>query len=181
MDSINKNQQETNQENLTAIAATKKIKELVDKANTCFLCTDAPVNGPSKGVRPMSVQKVDEDGSLWFLSANDSYKNQEITINPIVKLYFQGSAHSDFLYLVGRAGISENKSKIKELWQPILKTWFTEGENDPRISVIKFIPYEGYYWDNKHGNAVAGVKMLIGAAIGKTLDDSIEGNLKIKA
>jgi hypothetical protein len=28
-----------------------------------------------------------------------------------------------------------------------------------------------------HGKAVAGLKMLIGAAIGKTLDDSIEGTL----
>ena len=38
-------------------------------------------------------------------------------------------------------------------------------------------PTGGYYWDTKHGNAIAGVKMLIGAAIGKTLDDSIEGTL----
>jgi hypothetical protein len=34
-----------------------------------------------------------------------------------------------------------------------------------------------YYWDNKHGSAVAGVKMLVGAVVGKTLDDSIEGKL----
>jgi hypothetical protein len=33
--------------------------------------------------------------------------------------------------------------------------------------------------DTKHGTAVAGVKMLIGAAIGKTLDDSIEGTLRV--
>ena len=50
-------------------------------------------------------------------------------------------------------------------------------EHDPRITVIRVTPTDGYYWDTKHGNAVAGVKMLIGAAIGKTLDDSIEGEL----
>ena len=59
----------------------------------------------------------------------------------------------------------------------MLKTWFTEGVDDPRITVIQVAPKGGYYWDNKHGNAVAGVKMLIGAAIGKTLDDSIEGRV----
>jgi general stress protein 26 len=64
------------------------------------------------------------------------------------------------------------------LWYPILKTWFTEGKDDPRISVITVDPQEGYYWDNKHGNAIAGIKIMIGAAIGKTLDDSIEGRLK---
>ena len=127
----------------------------------------------------MSIQKVDDDGVLWFLSANDSHKNDEITRNGKVKLYFQGSAHSDFLHLQGKASISEDKAKIKELWEPVLKTWFTEGENDPRISVIQFVPSEGYYWDTKHGMAVAGIKMLVGAAIGKTLDDSIEGNLRV--
>ena len=59
----------------------------------------------------------------------------------------------------------------------MLKTWFTEGEDDPRITVIEVEPEGGYYWDNKHGSIVAGIKMLIGAAIGKTLDDSIEGRL----
>jgi hypothetical protein len=44
---------------------------------------------------------------------------------------------------------------------------------------LKVRPSNGYYWDNKHGNFVAGMKMMVGAAIGKTLDDSIEGKLKI--
>jgi len=68
---------------------------------------------------------------------------------------------------------------IKELWSFTLKTWFTEGENDPRITVIQVRPAEGYYWDNKHGNAVAGAKMLLGAVMGQTLDDSIEGTLRL--
>ena len=51
--------------------------------------------------------------------------------------------------------------------------------DDPRITVIKVTPSEGYYWDNKHGNAEAGPKMMIGAMIGKTLDDSIEGKLDV--
>ncbi len=45
--------------------------------------------------------------------------------------------------------------------------------------MICFRPSGGYYWDNKHGNAIAGIKMLVGAAIGKTLDDSIEGTVSI--
>ena len=66
-----------------------------------------------------------------------------------------------------------------ELWEPILKTWFTKGKNNPRISVIKVEPAEGYYLDNKYGNAIAFVKQLVGAAVGKTLDDFIEGKLKV--
>jgi general stress protein 26 len=59
----------------------------------------------------------------------------------------------------------------------MLKTWFTEGEDDPRISVIRFTPQLGDYWDNKHGSLVSGAKIAVGALVGKTLDDSIEGRL----
>jgi hypothetical protein len=33
---------------------------------------------------------------------------------------------------------------------------------------------------HKDGSMVAGIKMLVGAAIGKTLDDSIEGKLAFR-
>jgi general stress protein 26 len=178
MDSINKQQPEENYKDLQGTEAGKKIKALASKNNTCFFCTTIETGKPI-AVRPMAVQKVDEDGSFWFLSSNDSHKNQEVKEDNHVQLLFQGSAHSDFLSIYGTATISTNKELIKELWEPILKTWFTEGVDDPRITVIKVETEQGYYWDNKHGDAVAFVKMGLGALLGKTLDDSIEGKLKV--
>ena len=178
MDSINRNQPEDNRDDLSGKTAVKKIRELVKEAQTCFFCTALP-SGDSSGSRPMNVRDVDDDGNLWFLSSNDSHKNLEVGMDPTVRLYFQGSPHSEFLMLTGHATVSADKAKIKELWSPVLRTWFTEGIDDPRITVIKVTPTEGYYWDNKHGNAIAGIKMLIGAAIGKTLDDSIEGTIAV--
>ena len=113
------------------------------------------------------------------MSSNDSHKNLELASDPSVKLYFQGSPHSGCLQLNGLATVSTDKAKIMALWKPILKTWLTEGEDDPRITVIKVAPSKGYNWDNKHGDAVAGVKMMIGAALGKTIDDSIEGTVTV--
>lgn len=176
MDSINQNQPEENRKNLEGAEAVNKIKELGDKA-TCFFCTNIKTGIPFS-TRPMSVQKIDDQGNLWFLSATDSHLNSELKADPFVHLLFQRSAHSDFLNIYGVAVISQDKNKIKELWEPIFKTWFTEGEDDPRIAIIKVEPSEGYYWDNKHGNVVAFVKTAIGAVIGKTLDDSIEGTLE---
>lgn len=176
MNSINQNQPEENNKNLQGAEAIKKIKELADKA-TCFFCTSIKTGVPFS-TRPMSVQQIDDEGNLWFLSAIDSNLDKELKADPFTHLLFQGSSYSDFLNIYGVAGISQDKEKIKELWEPIMKTWFTEGQDDPRITVIKVEPSEGYYWDNKHGNAVAFVKMIIGAVTGKTLDDSIEGKLE---
>ncbi len=179
MNSINQNQPEENRQDLRGQQAKDKIAEFIHKADSCFFCTATPSSRDSSGARPMSVLEVDEEGNLWFLSASDSYKNREIGLDPSVQLYFQASSHSGFLHLRGVASISRDPVKIHHLWQPLFKTWFTQGEDDPRISAIKVTPVEGYYWDNKHGNFVAGIKMLLGAAVGKTLDDSIEGKLEV--
>lgn len=177
MDSINANQPEDNIENLEGNEAWKKLKALAEKAETCFFCSNIKTGLPFS-TRPMSPQKIDDNGDLWFLSSNDSHKNDEISHDPFVQLLFQSSNYSGFLNVYGIAEISEDKAKIDELWDPVLKVWFTEGKDDPRISVIKVSPTQGHYWDNKHGNAIAFVKQVAGAIVGKTYDDSIEGDLK---
>jgi len=178
MDSINRNQQEEHIDNLQGTEAVKKLRDLCEKAKNCFFCTSISSSGPFN-TRPMAVQKIDEDGTCWFLSAVDSIKNKEVLADPYIQLLFQASTHSGFVSLSGRAEISTDKLKIKELWEPLLKTWFTEGLDDPRISVIKFVPHSGYYWDTKNGQIVAFAKQVTGALIGKTMDDSIEGSLNL--
>jgi general stress protein 26 len=179
MDSINRNQPENNRKDLSGHEAVKRVRSMADAAETCFFVT-ATATGETNGVRPMSVRQTDDAGNLWFLSASDSHKNQELAANPAVKLYFQVGAHAGFLELEGQAEVMTDKAKIHELWNSLLKTWFTEGEDDPRITAIRFQPQSGYYWDNKHGSVVAGAKVAVGALVGKTLDDSIEGRLSFE-
>jgi general stress protein 26 len=178
MDSINKQQLEDNFAHLEGEEAKKKIKELAEKASTCFFCTNISTGKPFS-VRPMALQKFDEDGCFWFLSASDSDKDEEISDDSRVQLLFQGSDYSDFLNVYGIATRSRDKEKIKELWNPMFKTWFTEGVDDPRITVIKVDAIEGYYWDTKNNKAIGLIKRIAGAVAGKTWDDSIEGTLNI--
>ena len=159
--------------NLSNNEATEKIKELAEEIDTCMFCTYKDGNLIS---RPMSTQKADEEGNLWFLSDKDSDKNKEIALNNNVELLY-GQGHDKYLALHGKASISTNKEKIKELWQPIAKVWFTEGVDDPRISVIKVSYDDGYYWDSKHGKMVQMAKMAAAFVSGKTMDDGIEGKL----
>ncbi|MBC7605920.1 MAG: pyridoxamine 5'-phosphate oxidase family protein [Burkholderiales bacterium] len=175
MDSINQNQPEENFKDLIGQEALDKIKDLAKNAGSCFFCTKIE-DGLAFATRPMSPQNIDNDGNFWFLSAADSYKNQQLKADPAVQMLF-GSGYSNFLTLYGSGSISTDKNKITELWNPMLKTWFTEGVNDPRITVIKVTPKEGYYWDTKHGMAVAMIKRMVGAVIGETYDDSIEGTV----
>lgn len=178
MNSIDKNQPERNREDLSSADAVGKIRELVKAGSVCFFCTHS-IRDNAEAARPMSVSKIDDAGHLWFFSASDSHKNEELNRDPSCTLYFQGSPHSDFLQLNGTVTITRDRAKIDQLWEPIIGNWFTGGKDDPRITVLEVTPTDGYYWDTKHGNTVAGIKMLIGSLLGKTLDDSIHGKLKV--
>ena len=178
MNSINQEQPEDNFENLNGPKAIAKLKDLAEDAKTCFFISNIKTGLPASA-RPMTVQEVDDEGNLWFIISNDSGTYQELQKEPLAHLFFQGSKYSDYLNVYGIVSLDQEPGRIKKYWNPILKVWFTEGEDDPRICILKLQPSEAYYWDNKHGNAVAFIKQLAGAALGKTLDDSIEGNIEI--
>ncbi|REH01012.1 pyridoxamine 5'-phosphate oxidase family protein [Flavobacterium aquicola] len=156
-------------------SAVQKIKDLAENIKTCMFCT---YNGDKLNSRPMTAQKVDEEGVLWFLSDKTSVKNHEILENSKVELFFS-EPHDQFLTLHGHATILYDREIIKELFTPIVKVWMPEGEDDPNLSVIKVVPDEGYYWNNKNGKVVALAKMTVAFITGKTMDDGIEGNLNL--
>ncbi|MDW8850504.1 pyridoxamine 5'-phosphate oxidase family protein [Flavobacterium sp. MMLR14_040] len=156
--------------------AVDKIKDLAENIKTCMLCTYNLENKLQS--RPMSVQKIDDLGQLWFLSDRNSSQNAEITQNPTVEIFFS-EPHDKFLTLHGTASILYNPEIIHELYDPIIKVWMPGGEDDPNLSIIKVIPEDGYYWNNKNGKMVAIAKMTAAFVTGKTMDDGIEGSLKL--
>jgi general stress protein 26 len=164
--------------NLSQREAVDKIKELIKHESTCHFATrltEIPLT-----TRPMGVQEVDDQGNFWFLSPSDSDKNQDIAGDPRVQLFFSNTSNYEFLTVYGKATISRDREKIDKFWNDIAKAWFPEGKNDPRITVIKITPEEGFYWDTKDGKFVSMVKILASAVIGKTLEEGVEGTISVR-
>jgi general stress protein 26 len=164
--------------NLTNEEAIEKFKELVKHESVCLFTTrlsEAPLS-----TRPMSVQKVCDQGNFWFLSAIDSDKNQQIAIDSRVQLFFSNTSNYEFLTVYGKATVSRDRQKIDELWTDIAKAWFHEGKNDPRVTVIKVTPEDGFYWDTKDGKVVSMIKILASAVTGKTLEEGVEGTISVR-
>jgi general stress protein 26 len=144
-------------DNILKMKAFEKIKDLLGDTKSCLFCTGLQ-SGRAFATRPMFIRQVDDQGNLWFVSAEDSRKNQEIAFNNNVQLLFKGSASSDFLTLFGRAFIWKDRNKMEELWAPVLDCWFPQGIDDPNLTVIKVEVVDGYYWDSEHAIVVRFVK-----------------------
>jgi general stress protein 26 len=164
--------------NLTQQEAIDKFKELVAHESTCLFTTrltEVPLY-----TRPMAVQEVCDQGNFWFLSPVDSDKNLEIQNDQRVQLFISNPSNFEFLSVYGRATISRDREKIDQYWNSMMKAWFTEGKEDPRISVIKVTPEEGFYWDTKDGKLVSMIKIMAAAVTGKTVDEGVEGTISVR-
>ena len=156
--------------------SAQKIKDMAEAADICFFTTaltELPLS-----TRPMSTQKVDDEGNIWLFSEKGSDKNQHIEKDNRVQLFYSNKGSSEYLSLYGRASIQQDPAKAKEMWSPWVKTWF-DGPDDPKLTLIKIVPEQGYYWDTKDGKIVSMLKMAAGALTGKELDGSIEGKVRI--
>lgn len=163
--------------NLRDEEAIEKLQALVKDITTCMFCTrvkDLPFKS-----RPMASLDVDDDGNIWFMSNVESNKNDELKSDDQVQLIYAKGGNSHFLSISGRAEVSQDQNKIDELWNFYAKAWFQEGKQDPDISVIKVIPEHAYYWDTAHGKMISLLKIAAAVVSGKTMDDGVEGTLKV--
>jgi len=136
-------------------------------------------NGHKVGVvRPMATAGIDADGTLWFLSRDQSFKNEQLDKDALMQLTYSVKSRSEYLVLDGLGSVLRDRDKIDDLWNAIDKNWFPEGPTDPAITLIRFTPNIGHYWDTKHSKTVQLLGMAVGAVTGKPADDSIEGDLR---
>src|SRR6186713_141165 len=153
---------------LQQAAAIEKLKELAEGIDICLFGSGSE-DADGSSFRPMSTKLVDDEGIIYFLSDRNSEKNGEIQKDPRVKLFYADPRKSSYLIITGEAEISEDREKIAELWSSLDKNWFKEGNDDPAISIIKVYPDNAHYWDTEGSRMVNFVKMIAGAATGRTL------------
>jgi general stress protein 26 len=146
----------------------EKIGELVKGIHIAMLVTSDENGGFSS--RPMGVQDKPFDGALWFLTRADSHKVEEVGADQRVLLTFAEPKDSKYVALKGTATVMHDREKVKELWSPLYKAWFPNGEDDPAIAVLRVDVTEGEYWQASSSRLVVGLKYLAAAATGGKME-----------
>ena len=98
---------------LTGPEGLKKIGSLISEIRFAMLTTAA--QDGTIDSRPMATQKKEFDGVLWFLTAQDSRKVDEIAEDAHVGLMYADAKNQSYVTIKGRARVSRDKGKIHEL------------------------------------------------------------------
>ena len=167
-----------NIENLEKTDGILQLKKIVEDVKFCFFNTNTKnTKGMSSTI--MTAQQVDYEGNIWFFSGADSERNKDINAHKKVQLYFASPEKSEYLAVNAIATIVMDKTKIKELWNPLVAVWFKDGMEDQNISLIKAATKTANYWDSEGGKMINFFKMIAATITGKNSINATHGKIKI--
>ena len=154
----------------------KKLGGLIESIDFGMLTT---MDGGMLRSRPMSTQKVEFDGELWFFTSDRTHKVEEIERDNRVCVAYSKPEDNVYVSVSGTAELVKDKEKIEELWNPILKAWFPEGLDDPTLALLKVTVEEAEYWDSPSSTVVQIVGFIKAIATGKPANPGDHGKISL--
>jgi general stress protein 26 len=113
--------------------------------------------------RPMSATAKPEEGCIYILANKGEDSDRQIQAQSEVILSFQKGA-TTYIVVHGRAQASDDRAKIRQLWNAFDKAWW-DGPEDRRIRLLTIMPDRAEYWESP-GKLIAYTDMLVAAATG---------------
>lgn len=162
---------------LSGAEAKEKIAAIVKGIRICMMTT-AATDG-SIDARPMALQNTPFDGTLWFLARSSSAKVDEVERDRHTTLTFADPSDGKYITLKGKTSVSQDRSKIHELWNNMYKAWFPKGEDDPEIAVMRVDVTEGDYWAASDSKLVRYAKYAVAAATGGAVAIGESGHVTV--
>jgi len=156
----------------------EKFIEMVKESKVCMLITNEE-NAQNLSGRPMGINKIDDDGTMWFFTKASSYKVEEIEETKKVSIAIANESSQNYLMIHGTATLVNDKSKMKELWSSIMKAWFPLGLDDPDMTLIKVVPNEVNYWDSSSSKMVVLFNILKAIVTGKEYAEGEHGKINL--
>jgi general stress protein 26 len=122
--------------------------------------------------RPMSIARVDDNATLWFITSVASAKVEEVAEDSRAMVTLQSA--SRFVSLNGSAELVFDPQQIRAVWREAFRVWF-QSENDPDIVLVRFTPFDAEYWDNSGTQGLKHAFHAVRAYVtGERLDDAAE-------
>ena len=166
-----------NYHELSGAEAREKVAALVKGIHICMMNT-AGKDGAIDS-RPMALQNTPFDGTFWFLTRGSSGKVDEVQADRHVTLTFAEPSDHKYITLKGKASVSQDQSKVHDLWNEMYKAWFPNGPDDPEIAVMRVDVSDGDYWDSSSSKLVFFAKYALAAATGGKVDVGESGHVSV--
>ena len=128
-----------------SLEAQGKVWDLIKDIRIAMFVTQDSAGKLS--ARPMSAVNDEFSGSLWFMTAGDSPKLEDVRASPDVLVAYSEPKNQNYVSARGKAEIVKDKTKVKELWSEMDRVWFPRGPDESDIALIRVEVESAEYWD----------------------------------
>ncbi len=134
-------------------AVMSKLSEMIKNIKVAMLTTRQ--QDGSLHSCPMITQGKQFERTLWFFTAMNSEKCDEVASKSEVNISYADPSTNRYVSVSGRAKLVRDRNKMQELWSPLIKAWFPKGLVDPDLGLLQVTVDHAEYWDTPSGKTVA--------------------------
>lgn len=156
--------------------SVEKLNGLIKDVEIAMLTT---FDGGVLRSRPMQTQEAEFNGDLWFFTNSDTHKTEEIEKDNRVNVSYSSPAQNTYVSVSGTASLTQDREKMEELWNPVLKAWFPEGLDDPTLTLLKVSVEQAEYWDSASSAIVKMVGFVKAIVTGKPAGGGDHGKVSL--
>ncbi|MEV2240251.1 pyridoxamine 5'-phosphate oxidase family protein [Micromonospora sp. NPDC049891] len=126
-----------------------RITELIRAARICTLTTIS-LDGRLVG-RPMTLQRAEFDGQLWFFAYAGSATVRQLRVNPEVEMSLHDPQAQVWASITGSARDDPDPARAERLWHPGLAAWFPDGPATAGLTLVAVHTTAARCWDAQGG------------------------------
>jgi general stress protein 26 len=152
-----------------------KVVEIMRSERFCML-TSVGEQGRLQS-RPMTPQRVTDDGDVWFFIDVTSEHADLIRAEKRVNLAF--SDGSTWLSVAGHGDVRQDRELIEELWNPVVEAWFPDGKASPAVGLLFVGSDSAEYWDTPGGRIASAFAFAKAKVTGNRPDVGESGTVDL--
>ena len=120
-----------------------RVWDLIDKARVGMLTTQF---GGGLRARPLEARADRDAGIIWFVTDVRGAKDDEIGAEHDIGLVFIDEGDRAYLSITGRAFVTSDPAKTREIWRKTDDIWLSGGPDDPNVRLLRIEPITAELW-----------------------------------
>ena len=141
--------------------------DVIEKASIGMLTTQ--FDGGLRA-RPLEARADRDAGLIWFITDVRGAKDDEIMADQDIGLVFIDEDDRAYLSITGRASVTRDTAKAKELWKKTDDIWLQGGPGGPNVRVLRVEPVTAELWDGPSSAAGGAFEFAKARLTGEKLD-----------
>lgn len=133
------------------------VAEIMEQTRIAVLTYVAP--GGALVSTPMGMQDFEQPGTIWFITERDTDKVHAIEADPRVNVSF--SSKAGWVSLSGTARVSQDRARLKELWDASAGIFMSGGPEDASNVMLEIDGATAEFWESP-GKVTSAIQIAKG-------------------